>query len=450
MRIYLIGLLLLMCKPIFTQTTISNLAKYWQYRERLINQPDKNIPGFVVVGEGQGMSIPMGGRDPVANCQKDWWMKRDKCPLPKGTGKLQWGDGTIHLGYYITVLATELKLLKNASADYSKTAEELYYAIMAFERLDSEAERRFRKTGKKDGFFIRDDVTIDILKDENGKHRFTDGKVTYTCIKSAGGCAPATIKGGYFVSQDQAISLLLGFTCIAELIPNERYKNKPTFGELAAVNTDRIVSFMRNNKWRIVGPDGKKAPNRWGGDCRAFSYSIAKTGDRITKGKYRKTYQSGRSRGLGKFLHGSYDWLFGIQTHYNHPMIFSLMVTADSWDKNKMAAYCKNADEELYALADAVLNNKKIGKSLNFKDFTKIVDSAPATGPCFKTPGCQAGNGWKSSNRWLHPSQYKGNKNGIYQEWNGLDYMMFYNFYHLYYKDKLPRYRKPVAKKSNS
>ncbi len=443
MRLLITLLLLCTIQPIFSQTPISNLAKYWQYRDRLVNQPEKGIPGFVVVGLGEGKSIPMGGRDPMANCEHDWWMKRDKCPLVKGKGKLQWGDGTIHLGYYISVLATELRLLKDAGEDVSATAEELYYAIMAFERLDEEAERRFGMPGKKDGFFIRDDVSIDILKDEQGKNRFSTDKVDYTCIKSAGGCAPATVKDGYFVSQDQAINLLFGFTCISELIPNERYKNKTTFGELASQNTHRIVSFMRNNKWRIVGPDNKKAPNRWGGDCRAFSYSIAKTGDRITASKFRKTYQSGRSKAMGKMLHGTYDWLFGVQTHYNHPMIFSLMVSADSWGSNKMASYCRKADQEMYALADAVLNDKKLGKSLNFKDFAAMLNIAPATGPCYKTPGCKAPDGWKSNNRWLHTTQQKGNKDGHHQEWNGLDYMMLYNFFHLYYKDKLPKYQSP-------
>jgi len=436
MKIYIACLLLLISQPIFGQNEAGNLSKYWQYRTRLVND-------FMVVGEGQGRSIPAGGRDPVANCQSDWWMQRDKCPRPKGTGKLQWGDGTIHLGYYITVLATELKLLSDTGQKTEQTAEELYYAIMALERLDEEAERRYGQRGEKNGFFIRDDVTTDILYDKNGEANFPKGKNSaYQCVKSASNCGEASVKDGYFISQDQAISLLFSFTCVTELIPDKRWGNKETFGELAALNTHRIVSYMRDNKWRIVAPDGEKAPNRWGGDCRPFSYSIAKTANRITKKKYRKNYQSGRSRALGAILHGSYDWLFGVQTHYNHPMIFALMVTSNAWDRNKMGAYCKKSDQEMYALADAVLNKKKLSKRIDYESIVSMLNIAPKNGPCFKTPGCDAPDGWKSSNRWLHPTHKKGNKYGLFQEWNGLDYMMLYNFFHLYHKDKLPRYKR--------
>ncbi len=435
MKKYIIFIFTLLSTSLLAQNEAMNLSKYWQYRARLVDD-------FMVVGEGQGKSIPAGGRDPVANCQQDWWMKRDECPEPKGTGKLQWGDGTIHLGYYITVLATELKLLSDARQDTEQTAKELYYAIRAFERLDEEAERRYGQSGVKNGFFIRDDVTNDILYDENGEANFPKGKNSaYQCVKSAGNCGKANVKEGYFVSQDQAISLLFGFTCVAQLIPDERWGREDTFGELAAQNTHRMVSYMREHKWRVVAPDGKKAPNRWGGDFRPFSYSIAKTATRITKKKYQKSYQSGRSRAMGAVLHGSYDWLFGVQTHYNHPMIFALMVSSDAWDRNKMGAYCKRSDQEMYALADAVLNDKKLSKRLPFEHLSAMLNTAPKDGPCYKTPGCTAPDGWKSNNRWLHPTHKNGNKHGIHQEWNGLDYMMLYNFFHLYYKEKLPVYK---------
>jgi len=421
--------------PIFSQNQSQNLSKYWQYRDRLVNN-------FMVVGEGQGKSLPAGGRNPTANCQADWWMGEAGCDKPKGMGKLQWGDGTIHLGYYITVLATELRLLLDAGQETERTKEELYYAFRAFERLDKEAETRFGQAGKLDGFFIRDDVTNDILYDKNGNSNFPKGKNdTYNCVLSDGGCGEANIKSGDFVSQDQVISLLFGMTCVAELIPNERWGKRQTFGDMAAANTHRMVSFMRNNKWHIKDPTGRKAPNRWGGNARPFSYSIAKTANRITQKKYRKSYQSGQSRGLGAVLHGTYDWLFGVQTHYNHPMIFTLMVTSDSWDRNKMGAYCKKSDQEVYALADVVLNDKKLSKRISKESLEAILNTAPRSGPCFQTPGCTAPDGWKSNNRWLHPTHKKGNKYGVYQEWNGLDYMMLYNFYHLYYSSELPNFR---------
>ena len=108
-----------------------------------------------------------------------------------------------------------------------------------------------------------------------------------------------------------------------------------------------------------------------------------------------------------------------------------------------MGAYCKNSDQEVYALADAVLNDKKLSKRLRKVNIEAILNTAPRGGPCFKTPGCNAPEGWKSSNRWLHPTHKDdGNKHGLHQEWNGLDYMMLYNFFHLYYGSDLPKYKK--------
>jgi hypothetical protein len=55
------------------QNSDINLQKYWYYRWRLRNN-------FLVVGDGQGCSLP---------AQQRYYMN---------SPKLQWGDGTIQLG----------------------------------------------------------------------------------------------------------------------------------------------------------------------------------------------------------------------------------------------------------------------------------------------------------------------------------------------------------------
>ena len=83
-------ILLLFCvlsvfpKEVFPQYDVENLRKYWYYRYRLIND-------FVKIGSNRGESIPA----------------RIRTGTKFGAGELKWGDATITLGEYISVLATE-------------------------------------------------------------------------------------------------------------------------------------------------------------------------------------------------------------------------------------------------------------------------------------------------------------------------------------------------------
>ena len=59
--------------------------RYWDYRVRLDNQ-------FLVVGDGQGYSVPAAYRNPLS-------------------GIIKWSDATVDHGWYLGVLATEHFLL---------------------------------------------------------------------------------------------------------------------------------------------------------------------------------------------------------------------------------------------------------------------------------------------------------------------------------------------------
>ena len=129
----------------FGQTEAGNLKKYWDYRDRLKKY-------FMKIGNGPGESIPseninIGGYN--------------------GNTYMRWGDATIHIGYYIAVLASEYKLLYDAQQfdEAQKTKNELYYAIQCANRLDFYAEPFLSNVpGSYNGFLIRDDVE-DIFKD---------------------------------------------------------------------------------------------------------------------------------------------------------------------------------------------------------------------------------------------------------------------------------------------
>lgn len=98
------------------------LQKYWYYRWRLRND-------FVFIGENQGESLPFSERN-----------------VGVETGpKVGMGDATQLLAIYISTLVTEDKLLSetNRYQDLPMTRTELYYAFLAFERLDFLAETEF-------------------------------------------------------------------------------------------------------------------------------------------------------------------------------------------------------------------------------------------------------------------------------------------------------------------
>jgi hypothetical protein len=94
--------------------------KYWYYRWRLRND-------FLYMGSEPGESLPI----PVRNVF--------------GEGNFRTGDVTQLLGYYISTLATEHKLLAqtNRTIDMTMTRTEMYYTYKAFERLDYNAEPFF-------------------------------------------------------------------------------------------------------------------------------------------------------------------------------------------------------------------------------------------------------------------------------------------------------------------
>ena len=100
-----------------SQNTILNNAKYQTYKQRLLNK-------FVVVSpnvEEFGNNIPAHNYDLDANY-------------------VGWGDANSNMSNYISILVTEYRLLKNSNRNYIETLKQLYYALLALERIDLYSE----------------------------------------------------------------------------------------------------------------------------------------------------------------------------------------------------------------------------------------------------------------------------------------------------------------------
>src|SRR4051794_24641874 len=95
-----------------------NLEKYWYYRYRLVND-------FTKIGNNVGESMPAQQRCLGKAAKSD--------ALGEG-GYLKWAEGTIDLGNYMQMLATEYHQLENNGYSTTRTLTELQYAVNAFYR----------------------------------------------------------------------------------------------------------------------------------------------------------------------------------------------------------------------------------------------------------------------------------------------------------------------------
>jgi hypothetical protein len=247
------------------QTASINLQKYWRFREKLKN--------FVVTGDCFGCSIPSEKRT--------------------GDDIIEWSDATIHLGYYIGLLATEHRLLTiyNQPVERIKETErELFYALEAINRLDRYAEFGWEHyalgidhTGQTpplshlNGFFIRDDIYYD----DNFFNQQVDQSTVRQKLNSSwfslpGGYELNTTRSGFTFgindgygpreeSLDQVTQLYTGLALVRKLIdpsliyiesgvPKSFMDGETSFVQEVKNISNRITSHIQSSGWKIENP----------------------------------------------------------------------------------------------------------------------------------------------------------------------------------------------------
>jgi|GEM_PF-5037420 len=122
----------------FGQNDRQNQEKYWYIRKQLTER-------FLRVGDKPGYNIPASK---IHFAPAEWWNQ-----LSPVQSRIHWGDGTINLGWYIAVLATELELMQQNSISSNKTTEELFWALETINRLDKVAEKVWN-------YYDEDDVPL--------------------------------------------------------------------------------------------------------------------------------------------------------------------------------------------------------------------------------------------------------------------------------------------------
>lgn len=432
------------------QDNTVNLDKYWHYRYRLTNH-------FMVVGDCQGCSIPAGIRN--------FW----------NGGTLHWGDAPLYLGWYIGVLATEYRLLKDNNQPTGQTLMELYYALKAVERLDKKAEAHspWNKQEDLNGFLIRDDVPLNFITLHPELNYLIPNPNSYS-IQGTGDVGLVTTvmsdddsKTPAF-SQDHVYHLLMGYALVKKYVDSgvltfTGYINgvasthNEDLKQMAMDETDRMMNYIKINSvrslnahWKILDPEGSSVT---GGVTWDFAQGFAKAGEYITGIDYTDNYSSviygslWQQNQFNTFIRSSNTLLH---------MILVLAAISDSWydnaenttkqgiafqgDYDAGSLYFDNhfGWDQFYGLLHRLLYDYDISGDplIDICKVQGILNSAPADGPFFHQSSSTvldlAPDGWANSFRFIgNPPQQNTGKLGFQGNYNGLDYMLLHNLYQL-------------------
>ena len=434
-------LLLIFNSIIFAQTRNNNLEN--KYNNYSISLKQNYVLG---IGNNPGYSLPAAERQ-----------------NKKST--IKWADATIFLGHYIGVLATEFYILSEKQQATDKTIEELYYALSTLYRLDYKAETYYYQedssagTALLNGFFVRDDISniskqeytklnsqSQLLEVKNFESDFTDfenGK-TYSLNNE--------------MSKDQVIFLLMGLKLVEKYIPeNIAYKKGDSIMSInyspnitsikSAANhiSKLILEYISSNKnilgWYIINPTTQTKVKR---GFNAFHFQ-AKAYSKIYKG-----YTDGSN------IYGRCNRLFagienGILRISLNPIIkngqghMSLTLAAisnqfgrktqDKLFKYGFKQYKNGGNYEWEPLLNAVLFSIKTDSLDNKEEWYKnFLDQAPTIGPYNRKTEDLTYQNWSVSRRTTQPESRGSNYKGHEADFNGLDYMLIYNLYRIYYK----------------
>lgn len=422
-RIILPLLVLLILSSLDTeaQNLVLNQDKYWDYRQQMLEE-------YVTVGEGQGKSIPSGGKDDEAHF-------------------ITWGDATINLGWYLGILATEYHLSrKNAHIrteaenviQKEQTLQELFFALKALDRLDLQAEPFFDPNAEPElnGFFMRDDVPQNLKKEfkSTKKHMRSD----YESEK------PSDNE----MSQDQVYHLLMGLMAVHRFIPEPTQYKGMAISAHAHDAAIRIIDWLRFNDWAVVNPvelDKKGRPTKVerGWEAYIFSKGLLNIREQLT----------GEEEKIKKNLNplNSLFWSslrMGINPSYvrddNTHMAMAIAATGNGFRRvtyRKLSKRAFRTDWHVYPLMNLAMypENRRHRKDEKMLTLSRaMLDTAPPDEIKSTFPErCESG--WSANNRFLRKNNYLTEppyySKGL--EYAGYDYMLFHNLYLIHTKQLL-------------
>ncbi len=477
MKKHLLQLILLafIFSSLYSQTrypiTDQEHIKYWYFRQKLISN-------FMVIGQevpyactavkdpaakkygGCGYSMPAHGRYFEVNLKS-----------------YHFAEGGVNLGWYIGVLATELRLLYNHGQPYESTQYELLCALRTYTRLDNLCEygawphESTTRCDNMNGLFVRDDVDANLF--ENNPALAAKFPTWNTRLRSVLFEAQEEFANAY-PSQDQIAHLFMGYAlvkrCLSDIPARYYYDERigvvVDFVGMVQYCTELIADRLMGNFWQgYLIEDGEREPyekccNQW---IEMNSYGLASAAYQITgKTEYLDWFTHNPLYGPvqieGWNVKGFYEgtgneymwnrWYYG--DDFAIALILAFAAVANNWQvfiplpKNitfdALVEYGEDFYMEIYAMLNHFLHDKSYSQD-------NIADLYPKFEECIHVAKCD-GNynhplgdetrtgvpGWMASNRWIRSETAEDSYDGdIFQrgEWNGLDFMLLYNLYYL-------------------
>lgn len=394
-------------------STAQNLAKYRHLRQRLVTE-------FTHVGAGAGDSQPAPER-------------------METIARMKWGDGTIALGYYLGVLATEHYMLANPSRfpganggdaqQLGRTRDELYYALRALERLDESADAAFpapcTQAPSLNGFFLRDDVPADYFTHFPGITSLESDFIDPTLTNKE-------------ESQDQVYHVQHGLALVVALVPADVTVQGKALRAWAREQAERITRHFAKNDWIIRNPAcGNRAVNR-GENAIGFSYGETMAAKFVTDGAFAPT-TSGIFQTAWSSLKNPSNPTYNDEDNLH--MALAIMAVGDGYGMDTpsvMATLAATQEWPVYPLLHRVLHPTTSGQFCAMTAATvnpmarEQLDELPAMGDP-KCPGAAgpAVHGFTTHNRYIRGKNqaYVGPTGCEGIRYHGLDYMLLHNLY---------------------
>lgn len=405
--------------------------KYLAYRQRLKSQ------FMLCTGSGPGCSLPAS----IRNTYDENYSGRET---------IKWGDGTIDLGIYISVLATEFKLLHDDNKNTKETLTELYDALEAFNRLDYYGDTCFGMPPSLNGFFIRSDAGAGIFNNLQKKQETLNRlNQTGNDVNNISSEFLNYLKGDirlFAMSKDQVFVLLMAMKLITHYIPGHIHSStgkfmdgETSFSKEAKNIVQRMIAWMhpadKSNfftNWKIRTPSGGKV--KAGSNAWTYAPLLSETLKNISgsENPQQKGFSWMMAKGIREFSWLAYKPIF----FFNRSESFKtlLMETLAGKKKNKPVKFFRRSHAfspyhwYLIPLLYGCLNNSR-PVDFDWKFYESLLRNAPPEGPHYFTEEGYASRQWSSTSLIIHPRRTTHDVPHFPGSYNGLDYMLLYNLF---------------------
>lgn len=434
--------------------------KYERYRDRLMNEYvlidwDSDAIGSYIDSLGYyeyaGYSLPASGIFPVPKAEQYWEYEypncRDNNDVSSDPNVMKWADGTLHLGYYWAVLATDyaLAMQRGDTLRAQQSAHELFLALQAYRRLDLTGQRIAMQWNREEerrcdeqifltgysGFFARDDVPRDYY------HRVASGGIvsSMACRKEPMDFFKKVGKGNV-VSQDQNAMLLFGLAFVNKCIPDEemdfgRYRSN--LRSMARKIAFGIVSHVHESGLRnVTFPECRGGKVQTGGNSIVYAFAMRRALDYLAPNhRIRSTWWDRISwelfaEDIGVVLGKS----LGLAKNDNIGMYLTYCVSADMESMNDVVRMSSSASQkEIFPFAKAFIHEYDLQSiPVELKERLEVLlEECPIQGT--GQDALNKSDSWHYDNRWrTYSAKPPFNGRG-----NGLDFMLAANLYRLLY-----------------